>query len=149
VPVTDYTPVLADVGAVAATRTKDKYGNVTGTFSADTTPTNTIVSGLIEDAVEKVSIRIGDDIPEGLWSDAKDVVALRTAMLIESTYFPEQMQNARSPYQVLKTQYDEDLMNLVNSIYHVSTGGSLNDPPTPNSPRGSFPDATPWLERQM
>jgi hypothetical protein len=148
-PVTDYTPDLADVGAVAATRTKDKYGNVTGTFSPNTTPTDTIVENLIQDALDKVSIRIGDDIPSGLFEDAKDVVALRTAMLIESTYFPEQMQNARSPYQVLKAQFDEDIQSLLNSIFSVSTGGSLNDPPTPNAPRGAFPPATPWLTRPM
>jgi len=149
VPVTDYTPDLEDVAAVAATRTKDKYGNVTGTFSGATTPTDTQVEALIADAVEKVSIRIGDDIPAGLFADAKNVVALRTAMLIESTYFPEQMQNARSPYTVLKAQFDEDMQDLLNSIFSVSTGGSLNDPPTPNSPRGAFPPATPWLTRMM
>ena len=148
-PVTDYTPELADVAAVAATRTKDKYGNVTGTFSDATTPTDAQVEALIADAVDKVSIRIGDDIPEGLFEDAKDVAALRTAMLIESTYFPEQMQNARSPYQVLKTQFDEDMQDLLNSIFSVSTGGSLSDPPTPNAPRGAFPPATPWLTRPM
>lgn len=148
-PASDYTPTVAQVAAQAATRTRDQYGNVTGTFSASTTPTDTQVTNLIAVAVDKVSLRIGDDIPSGLFTDAAVVVATRAAMLIESTYYPEQMKTDRSPYEMLKAQFDEGLTELLNAIYSVQTGGNLNDPPTPNSPRYAFPAAQPWLDRLM
>jgi hypothetical protein len=107
-PVDDYRPDLEDVGSVILSRTKDQFGNVTGTFSSDTTPNDMQVSALIEKATSRISMKIGTDIPDVCWDDAKTLTALRAAMYVETTYFPEQIVENRSPYTIIKGQYDEE-----------------------------------------
>lgn len=148
-PVSDYTPNAADVGAVTLSRTRDQYGNLTGTFSGSTTPTSTQVTSLITKAVDTVSQKIGTEIPAALRTDAKEVVALRVAMLIETALFADQMSNARSPYPVLQDQYEAGLADLQLAIQVAEDG----DGTIPNQPVSrvsfSFPEATPWLTRRM
>lgn len=148
-PVSDYTPDATDVGAVTLSRTRDQYGNLTGTFSAATTPTNAQLAPLIVKAADTVSQKIGTEIPAALRTDAKEVVALRVAMLIETSLYADQMSNARSPYPVLKDQYETGLADLQLAIQVAEDGNGT----IPNQPVSrvsySFPEATPWLTRRM
>ena len=149
-PVTDYTPTLAQVGAATLQRTKDKYGNVTGTFSVNTTPTNTQVNELITKAVDKVALKTANDIPSILFESAQEVVAERVAMLIETTFFPEQINDNRSPYAIIKEQFDEDIKDLQLAVQSVEAGDDLgmgNQPET--HPNFSFPAPGITLDRRM
>lgn len=126
-PTTDYTPALEDVGVVTLSRTKDQYGNVVGTFDDTTTPTGDQVDELIAKATSRVSMKIGTDIPPVTWDDAKTLVAIRTAMFIEVTFFPEQISDNRSPYNILKEQYASELCDIQLAITAAEATESGND----------------------
>lgn len=148
-PVSDYTPTVDEVGAEILSRTVDQYGNQTGTFSASTTPTATQVTELIGKAADRVSLKIGTDIPAALRQDAKDIVALRAAMMVEQTLFADQITSNRSPYPVLLERYKAELADLQLAIQIAEDGdGTFKNQPS-NGPSYSFPEATPWLTRPM
>jgi hypothetical protein len=149
VPATDYTPSVVQVARKDLSRTRDKYGNLVGTFNADTQPTDTQVMSLTGDLLTEVADVIGDDIPTPYFDDAANVVALRTAMQIELDYFSEQVNTGRSIYPQLKEQYDTALKNLIKAI-------NSDDPTTPGvegggasmRPSYGFPEAkTGWSTR--
>lgn len=105
---TGYTPVIADVGALLRARTKDDDGNELGTFTTNTRPTDAQVSVLIQNAQDFVTAAVDTDIPELAWPMARSVIALRAAMLVELSYFPEQIPTGRSPYENLRVMYEGD-----------------------------------------
>ena len=143
-PVSDYTPLVQDVANLLITRTKDQYGNETGTFSAVTRPTDTQVTNIINTVIDRVADFIGDDIPPALFDDAKGVVAERAAMQIELDYYPEQVETSRSPYDRLEKMYQDDLAQLGKEVQILNEGGELkaiSDVATGKA-QGSFPDTT-------
>lgn len=149
-PATDYRPVLQQVGNITLQRTRDEYGAVTGTFSDKSTPTKTQVEDLIDKALDKVAMKIGNDIPSILWDTASELVALRTAMLIETTYFAEQITEGRSPYRILKEQFDEDIADLQLSITAVEAGDDIGMGDQPMTrPRFAFPQPGITLDRPL
>lgn len=136
-PTSDYAPGVQDVGNVLRARTKDTNGAEVGTFTASTRPTGSQVEGLINKAVSDVARVVGSDIPESTWETALGVAAIRTAMLIELGYFPEQINSGRSPYPQLKDMYDTDLKELVAAV--TRAGGDPGESGAPMKPVGSFP----------
>lgn len=134
-PVSDYTPAVNDIGALARTRTVDSNGNETGTFSASTRPTDTNVNSLITDAVGETELVVGSNIPDapGDTSDpsydkdalrkaAVRIVALRAAALVELSYFPEQVARGVSPYQQYQDSFEKGLQRLANAV-EAARGG--------------------------
>lgn len=117
-PSSDYTPDVDQVGALLRARTKDANGNEAGTFTDDTRPTEDGAASTIAIAVNQVATRIGKTIPddEELRAQASALVALRAALLIELTYFPEQIGSNQSPYTQLKALYDEELPLMVQAL---------------------------------
>lgn len=101
-----YTPTIAQVGALIRTRTKDDAGNELGTFTASTRPTSTQVDVLARRGASVLSYLVNSPIPENLLEEASDLAALRAAMLVELSYFPEQIASQRSPYNELKALWD-------------------------------------------
>lgn len=102
-----YTPTVGQVGALLRARTLDSSGNELGTFTKETRPTHQEVDRLARAAANKLSTYAGDVIPEDLLGEATDLAALRTAMMIELGYFPEQVVAGRSPYAQWKELWDE------------------------------------------
>lgn len=149
-PVADYTPSLADVGAIDMARTRDDVGNETGTFTATTRPTDAQVNVLINRALDlDIRPKIGEDIPADLFDAAKQLAALRVAMYIELTYFASEVANDRSPYPQYKELYDEQLPILVNAIEAEEAGDSPLNPVGENIAQFSFPAPTNWMEGKM
>jgi len=125
VPISEYTPSLADVGALLRARTVDANGNEVGTFTALTRPTDTQVNSIIADAAGEAYTIFGEDIPDApieasaadpssydpdaLRNAAKKAVAYHAAALVELSHFSEQVARGNSPYQ----QY-EDLWNAAS-----------------------------------
>lgn len=104
-PISDWTPSVDAVGAILRARTKDRHGNEVGTFNVDTRPT-------FEQATQQISIAVGDlanlfpeDLPVEVHDQARRLAAIGAAMLIELSFFPEQVATGRSPYQQLKDLY--------------------------------------------
>lgn len=126
-PTSEWTPVVADVGAILRARTKDVDGNEVGTFNASTRPTEAQVNVLIGQSVGDIAIEVGEDIDAKWRPKAKELAALGTAMKIELGYFPEQVATDRSPYDRFKVLYDEGLARLEAAMEggDVGAGGEV------------------------
>jgi hypothetical protein len=116
VPTSDWTPSLERVGALLRARTKDTSGNEIGTFSAATRPTDEQATDLILQAQNDVVSVVGAEVPDPVVADASYVTALGAALLVELSYFPEQIGTGRSPYPQLKELYDERLKRLIAAV---------------------------------
>lgn len=134
-PVSEYTPDVDAVAAFIRARTKTKGGAEAGTFNLanvqdqdKTRPTAEGVQELIDSSVEDISGTIGEDIDPSFQKQASRVAALRTALLVELNYFPEQIVGGRSPYDRLKALLDEYWENLLTAM-GISTdegGGAVS-----------------------
>lgn len=144
--VADWSPTATTVGAILRTRTTDRNGNEIGTFNDDTRPTGIQVASLITQGAGDLALAIGtEDLPETLWRSASAVAAYRTGMLIELTYFPEQVALGRSPYAQLKALYDEALVSMRAAVAVTpSDSGGLPAGQSPGDAAYAFPTwATP------
>jgi hypothetical protein len=131
-PAVAYAAVRGDVARLLRARTKARIatgplgntGNELGEFTGDTRPTGDQVDALIMDAASSVAARVGLAIPtEHEWI-ARRVVAIRTAMLIELSYFPEQTDGDNTIYQRLSDLYDETLSSLEGVLTDNEAGQS-------------------------
>lgn len=122
---------VVDVARLLRARTKDDAGRELGTFTADTRPTAESVQGLIDMAVGWLRAKTGDAFEPGLGDDgvtavpspylplapaAQGIVALRAAMLVELTYYPEQVRTDRSAYTEYKDLLAEGLADLTAGL---------------------------------
>jgi hypothetical protein len=99
-------------------RTVDDNGRELGTFTAATRPTDTQVTDLINQAADDVADAIGSDIPVDLYENAGNVAALGTAMLVEVSYYPEQVAAGRSPFAAYQSMYKDKLARLTYNVEH-------------------------------
>lgn len=139
-PVSEFTPAVADVGALARARTVDAQGRELGTFTNDTRPTASEVTLMISEAVNEAEVVIGNTIPdapgdptaEGYDKDALRkaalrIVALRAAALVELSYFPEQVARGASPYAQYQESFNQGLARLQNAIEAAEGGEQPGD----------------------
>ena len=112
------TPDITKVSALLRTRTKNDVGSEAGEFSTTTRPTLVQATALLGDAKNIVTGKIGTAEPctDELALDAAHVIHLRCALMIELSYFPEQINTNRSPYEQIKALYDSDLRDLIEAI---------------------------------
>ena len=108
------------------TRTKNRLGNELGEFTTETKPTLEEAERLLTLATKKIVSKIGSSEPctDELAEDAASCIHLRTAMFIELTYFPEQVESNRSPYEKYKELYDEDIATLLENMAEQCGTGS-------------------------
>lgn len=111
-----WTPSVDDVAIYVRARTKDVNGAEVGSFNEDTRPTGDQVEELIAAATQITCGMIGFDIPEAWQPLAATVVAMRAAMTVEASYFPEQVTSGRSAYDQLKVEHDEAAARLVAAL---------------------------------
>jgi hypothetical protein len=121
----DWRPALVEVGALVRARTKSKMGGPPlGTFTDNTLPKGEEVEALISYATSSVASRIGlSPCTDALKSRARGMAALYTAMLIELSYFPEQVGSDRSPYAKYKELYDDGMGALTEAVAENCGGG--------------------------
>lgn len=136
-PVSDYTPEVADVAAFLRARTKTNGGSEAGTFTpADaaegsrTRPSEEQVTSLIGEVAPDIVGSFPSDIPDAPGDDPElyrkavaRLWALGTALAVELTYFPEQVSTNRSPYAQLKALYDERFKRLSGLIARATGSG--------------------------
>lgn len=118
------TPSVDDVAAFIRARTTDDNGNQVGTFSDDTRPTADQVESLIEHVTLGLTSRLGT-VPTSEEHAARTVAAIGTAMLVELSYFPEQVRAEESAYSELKALYDENLLALMDVLIGEPASGRL------------------------
>jgi hypothetical protein len=146
-PSTDFTPTVADVGALLRARTKTASGSEAGTFTTETRPTADQVTALISTAAQDLVEVTGADIPESVWGSAKTAVIYRTAMLIELSYFPEQVATDRSAYPNYEKLWSEKLITLGEAVLQAGGGdlpGAVDDALLPSY--GGFPNTGIGME---
>lgn len=115
-PHTEYPwlPTVAEVALHVRARTRTRGGQQVGTFTVDTIPTDLEVRNLIVQAAERIFGRLGN-VPANLTATASSAAAVLAAMLIELSYFPEQINSDRSSYRELKKLFDEDMKTLIEA----------------------------------
>jgi hypothetical protein len=119
---------VTDVAELILIRTRDNNGNLLGTFTNVTQPTDEQTRSLIYNkAIPDVLPLIGSDIPDLLIPEAQNVVAIRTAMYVELTYFGNEVAQNRSVYPELKTLFDEKVATLNNAVAAIESGGDITD----------------------
>jgi hypothetical protein len=141
-----FVPTVDDVGALLRARTKDQFGNELGTFTADTRPTDDQVLVLIGQAYDYVTARVDSDLPQESWRAARSAIALKAAMLVELSYWPDQIPANQSPYAALRQEFDGgdgaggELAGLVMSVNRENEELVAGEEPQMNTPRYNFND---------
>lgn len=105
-----WAPTHQQVAARIMARTRATNGDLTGTFTAQTIPTNTQVAEVVNQAVALLTPRLGP-MAERLEDQARALAALRAAYMIELAYFPEQAETGVSPYNALRMEFKDELAN--------------------------------------
>lgn len=145
-PISDYKPTPADIGALARQRTVDDGGNEIGTFNETTRPTGDQVDALISDAMDEVYPYFGGNIPDAKGDDpdairkaARSAVKYRAASLVELTYFGKEVARGNSPYK----EYLDSFKSLMESVKESidSVGGGDDPIGDDQSPIFDFPSA--------
>lgn len=142
-PTSDWPTGVPAVGSILRARTRDTQGNELGTFTPDTRPTADQVLSLINTATGDLAAAVGADLDESLWAQAAVVASYKAAMLVELSYFPEQVATGRSPYEQLRALYLEALAALTSAVGGEAPGvpGGTVDPPVYSFPVVSTLDA--------
>lgn len=112
-------PSLDDVAALLHARTYaetgDILGEALGSFTESTHPSAAQVEVLIDHAAADMAVRAGTEVPPALYETARDLIAMRAAMLVEMSYFPEQSEGGRTVYQSLRLTYEEGAKRLARA----------------------------------
>lgn len=124
-----WTPTVAAVAALIRARTKVPGGKEVGTFTENTRPTNAEVEAIIAQAVDHVSAAIGGDpCNDGLRESAGAASAMLAAILIETSYWPEQAEARGSAASRLESLFNTRMKALTASVAEQcggqGTGGS-------------------------
>lgn len=145
-----FLPQVSDIGALLRARTKDTHGNELGTFASNTRPTYSEVVRIIDQAASDVFAMVDTDLPLATSEMAQDVIALGTCLLIELSYFPEQVAAQRSAYPEYKVMYDEKLARLLSAVEREAAEAISGELPMLGQvPAWSFPAAEPLWTKQM
>ena len=147
-----YRPLVSDVGLLLRTRTINTDGATVGTFTADTIPTYQQADQMIDRAMGKLEARFGPTMNPELVGSAREVVALRAAMLIELAYFGNQIRADRSPFQELNALYNQALTDWQYERRSVGVDGipdTADDTSGNALPRSIFPAPTDYVSDSM
>jgi len=150
-------PTVQNVADLVPHRTGNLTGAAQGTFTTLTVPTAVQVQGLIRGVQSEVVALIGA-MPDALAvvptggtigeSPAGHVVALGSAALVESSFYPDLQLGGDSAAAVLERRYRLALAALATAAVDLGAG---TDPGDQTKPVGSFPATvayglatTPW-----
>lgn len=115
------TPTVDELSALLRARTYSN-GQQEGVFNSETRPTASQVADLISMAAGYVLGRTGADVPDDLLPAVRYATALRAAMLIEMSYWPEQANETGSLYDMLSSTFDTHLAGLIDSLADIGQG---------------------------
>lgn len=149
-----WTPSVASVGALLRARTTGEGDTELGTFTTATRPTAAQVTELIMDAVGEVATQVGkldqDCHTDLMRAKASTMAKYKAAMLIELSYFPEQVGAKNSAYDQYERLYDKGMGGLVEAVSEACGGTDDGGSATGGSgplPSGDFTTETLDLGR--
>jgi hypothetical protein len=128
-------PTVDDVGALLRARTQDDHDDEIGTFTADTRPTDVQVQKIIDQAVSVVFTRTGAmdtpplDCPTApsLRTNAASCASMLAVMLVELSYFPEQVRSDRSAFEDYRDLWNTLMDSLVDAAAECRGGEVVPD----------------------
>lgn len=103
-----WTPEIADVAVHLLARTRIANGSLAKTFTPETTPNDTDVLGIIQQQTRLMRPRLGQVAPDQA-DMATALAALKCALVVERSYFIEQIGTDMSPYKDLMGEYMQGL----------------------------------------
>jgi hypothetical protein len=113
-------PSLRDVADYLQVRIVDAGGNFLEVWTADTTPTAAQIQTKIDRAVRDVRRDLGPELETttdtDLIGEARDLAAMRAAMFVELSFYPQRLDSEESVYAGLKVLYDEGIARLRSSL---------------------------------
>lgn len=116
----------ADVAVLLRARTKDENGNELGDWTEQTRPTYEQVAEQIEIARALLHAETGP-VPDACAEGAESAIALLAAMLVEQSYFPEQVAAANlSAYDRLQELYTTARLGVLACVANFSGGGAYD-----------------------
>jgi hypothetical protein len=138
-------PTIVDVAAKLRARTKTVGGDEIGTFNQNTRPTDDEVEALINEALDEVLGKIktptsGSDYERR----ARGAVALYAAILVETSYFPEQVGSGKSAAATYEKLYDSRIKALIAEGETGEPEG-MGDSDAPADASWTFPESTSGL----
>lgn len=146
-----WTPSVEQVAALIRARTKIPGGGEAGTFTEQTRPTREEVETIIVQAVDHVSAAIGGDpCNDRLEESARASAALLAAILIETSYWPEQAEARGSSAARLESLFNARLKSLTAAVAEECGGQGTGDAGDGNSgavAAGGFNDGYPLIGR--
>lgn len=147
--VVGFLPTADDVAVLERARTRTDAGEL-GEFTSQTRPTLAQVNGTIKQAGEHVAAILGPTVPVAAAGMARGLVSLFSAMLIELTYFPEQVNTNRSPYAQWRELFDLQLPHILSAVEEATEGdieagtGDLGFPSYGGFPATAIGMEHPW-----
>ncbi len=110
-------PEVEDVGVILRARTTNADSEEVGTFTDKTRPTGEQVEKYIEQAVDEVVTAVGAEFfREELARNAGSLAALRAAMSVEQSHFPEQITDGSSIYDTLSDRFVKGISALADAV---------------------------------
>lgn len=147
-----FKPTVAEVAALIRARTKIPGGGEAGTFNDVTRPTQTEVEAIIEQAVDHVAGAIGGEPCNAqLKQSATAAASMLAAVIIETSYWPEQAEARGSAAARLEKLFDSRMKSLTSAVAEEcggqGTGGSEDGGNSGAVAAGSFHDGYPLIGR--
>jgi hypothetical protein len=147
----EWAPTVEEVAALIRARTKIPGGREAGTFNDNTRPTRGEVETLLGQAVDHVSAAVGGDpCNERLKQSAQAAAAMLAAILIETSYWPEQAEARGSAAARLESLYERRMKSLTASVAEECGGQGTGDAGEGNAgavAAGGFSDGLPLIGR--
>jgi hypothetical protein len=139
-------PTVAQVATLLRARTRNTQGDEFGTFTADTRPTDSQVEDTISLAIHDTMNKLDtEDIPEDMYATVQVLNALLSAMLVELSYFPDQVSTNRSAYPEYKRLYDDWLQRMTDALLREEA----EEAAASGNVSYSFPEAEPLWTKVM
>lgn len=112
-----FSPTVDDVAALIRARTKVPGAKEAGTFNDNTRPTKAEVEKIIEQAVDHVAAAIGGEpCNDQLKQSATAAASLLAAVIIETSYWPEQAEARGSAAVRLEKLFDTRMKSLTAAV---------------------------------
>lgn len=110
-------PTVANVATLIRARTVDESLDEIGTFNTTTRPTGDQVSSYITQAMSEVKTRVGAAFYRAEFAEtATNLAAIRAAMSVELSHYPEQVSEGQSSYENLRELYESGVRALSDAV---------------------------------
>lgn len=139
-----FKPTVEEVAALIRARTKIPGGGEAGTFNDVTRPTKAEADKIIEQAVDHVAAAIGGEpCNDQLKQSATAAASMLAAILIETSYWPEQAEARGSSASRLESLFNARMKSLTAAVAEQCGGQGEGDSGDGNAgalPAGHFSD---------